>query len=76
MTIDPLLQKALDTLHDIGGAYLARRALLGTYSEPPRKLTEPLRASMQSKALTDEAIEKLALETWEEIVTAIHEVSQ
>jgi hypothetical protein len=71
--IDPLLQKALDTLHSIGGAFLARRMLLGTHNEPPRKLTEPLRESMQAKALTDEAIENLALDTWEEIVTAIHE---
>jgi predicted ArsR family transcriptional regulator len=69
VTIDPLLQKALDTLHSIGGAYLARRILLDT----SRKLTEPLRESMQAKALTDEAIENLALDTWEEIVTAIHE---
>jgi hypothetical protein len=69
--MDPLLQKALETLHDIGSAYQARRFLFGTHNEPPRKLTEPLRASMEKKALTDEQIEKLALDTWEEIAMVL-----
>lgn len=62
-----VIQRALNALHDIGGAYAARRMLLGTHSEPPRKLTAPLLASMQQKALTDEQIEMLALDTWEHI---------
>ena len=60
------LEKAMNALHDIGGAYYARRALKQT------NLTRPLRESMEAKALNDEAIEKLALDTWEEIVMRRH----
>ena len=47
-------------LHDIAGAYFARRALSGGHT-----LTAPLRRSMERKAWTDEDIEYLCLELWE-----------
>lgn len=62
-----IIELLMNTLHDIGGAYYARRAL-GSHH-----LTAPLRASMESKAFTDEAIEKLALDTWEMVAMAMAE---
>ncbi len=58
-------QRLLDLLHDIGGNYYARRALKQT------NLTAPIRASMERKALTDEQIEKLCLDSWESVVLAM-----
>jgi hypothetical protein len=65
-----LLQKTLKLLHDIGGNYYARRALRQT------NLTVPLRSSMRAKALTDEQIEKLCLDTWEEVVTELNRMAK
>jgi len=60
------IDEALDVLHDIGGNYYARRALKQT------NLSAPIRASMQDRALTDEQIEKLCVDSWERIVLALH----
>jgi len=61
------LDRALEVLHGIGSAYFARKAL-----ERPN-LTAPLRESMRRKALTDEQIERLALDTWEAIAMELAE---
>ncbi len=66
MTDQEIIDRLMNALHDIGGAYTARRAL-------ERNLTEPLRKSMTEKALTDEQIEKLALDTWEAVALALHD---
>lgn len=65
MSVGSDLRRALDVLHDIGMAMGARR--LST-----RTMTEPMRESLDTRALTDEQIETLALDTWEKIVTARH----
>ena len=62
------LDKALKLLHDIGGSYFAHRALKSSH------LTVPLRESIQKKALTAEQIERMALETWEEIVLELQKM--
>lgn len=62
MTLEEQLDLALNTLYDIGAAFKARE-LLSRGSMP-----EVVRKPMEAKALSDEAIEKLALDVWEEIV--------
>lgn len=58
------INRSLDTLHTIGGAYAAR----GFLKTKRMTMTQVLRESMEAKALSDEQIEKLALDTWESIV--------
>jgi len=60
------LDRALDALHNIGSAFYARRAIAAG-----SRMTAPLRESMARKALTDEQIEQLALDTWEGCVMAM-----
>lgn len=65
MSVGSDLRRALDVLHDIGMAMGARR--LGTMT-----MTAPLREGVEKRAMTDQQIEDLALDTWEKIVTARH----
>lgn len=69
-----LLSSVMNTIHSIAGAYFARRALFGTSKEPPRKLTGPLKKSMQEKAFTDEQIEMLAMDVWEAVAIRLQEL--
>jgi hypothetical protein len=61
-----LLDQAMKALHDIAGAYAARKMLA-------RKLAPELRRRLEAKALSDEEIEKLALDVWEEIAKELIE---
>lgn len=56
------LEKALNALHTIGGAFQAREFLKRPH------LTEPIRKSLTAKALSDKQLQELALVTWEELV--------
>ncbi len=68
--IDDKLTRAMNALHDIGSAYDARRYLADA-DAGTRTFTEPLRKSIRAKALTDDQIDKLAMDTWEELATEL-----
>lgn len=59
-----LLDEALSALHDIGGAYSARTFARATS-------VRAVRDALELQALTDEKIEKLALDTWARIATEL-----
>lgn len=63
-----LLDKALDTLHDIAGALTARQLLA---KKTP--LTEPLKEGLIKDNKTDQEIINMAADTWEEIVIKLRE---
>jgi hypothetical protein len=67
-TLQRGLAVAMEALHDIGGAIVARRILAD--SERVSKLTVPLRESTEAKAMTDEQIEERAMDAWERVFLA------
>ena len=58
-SIEQVLDVVMNALFDISGSYSALRHLKKEH------LTEPLRKSMELKALTDKQIEDMALDVWE-----------
>lgn len=71
MTVEELrvlLDTALDSLHDIGSALTARKLLTR------RPTNEVILQSLEEKAWSDERILNEALDTWEVIVSKLHEL--
>ena len=70
-----LLEHVMTVLHDIGGSYYIRKRLQDdVLGISKHKLTSVLRKSLEAKTLTDEQIEKYALDTWEAVAMRLQEM--
>lgn len=72
MTHEEALKYALDSLHKIASGIVSRQLVGRMNNEPNRpRVGTPLYKSLAADVLGDDEIEKLALDTWEAIVTNV-----
>lgn len=76
-----ILEEVMNALHDVGGTYFARKAVNADKAREfgvigGKRLTAPIRKSMEEKSLSDEQIEKYALDVWEAAAIRMSELER
>jgi hypothetical protein len=69
-SVQGILEKVLDALHDVGGSFYVKRML------DNGKLTSVLRERLEKKVFTSEQIEEYVLSTWENAVMRLNELKK